>query len=186
LVQSADSFRRRLRYQAQPSAADDHGGTAGAGRDRGAVHAQSPSRAAGKPPIITVTLPIAIPFGAGDTQAIPPGMVFATAAGVPPINTVGTAAGVIGPPTCGLGPWLYGTVNDDPCPSPTRRLPNLRPTRPDVGGAAAIGEQRGPSGLVAGPIPYRSGSLRWSRSDRRASANEQHRRRHRPTAIAGE
>jgi hypothetical protein len=48
----------------------------------------SPSRAAGKPPIITVTLPIAIPFGAGDTQAIPPGMVFATAAGIPPINTV--------------------------------------------------------------------------------------------------
>jgi len=69
----------------------------------------SPGRAAGKPPIITATLPIAIPFGAGDTQAIPPGMVFATAAGIPPINTVGTAAaGVIGPPTCGLGPSMSG------------------------------------------------------------------------------
>jgi hypothetical protein len=63
----------------------------------------------GSPPIITATLPIAIPFGAGDTQAIPPGMVFATAAGIPPINTVGTAAaGVIGPPTCGLGPSMSG------------------------------------------------------------------------------
>ena len=42
----------------------------------------SPRRAAGKPPTVTVMLPIAIPFGAGDTQAIPPGMTFATAAGI--------------------------------------------------------------------------------------------------------
>ncbi len=66
---------------------------------------RSPTRAARKPPISTVMLPIAIPFGSGETHTIPPGMLLATAAGIPPISTVGTAAaGVIGPPTCGLGP----------------------------------------------------------------------------------
>src|SRR6478672_5673423 len=69
----------------------------------------SPRRAAGKLPIMTVMLPIAIPFGAGETQAIPPGIALATAAGIPPISTVMTAAaGVIGPPTCGLGPSIIG------------------------------------------------------------------------------
>lgn len=69
----------------------------------------SPIRAAGKPPIKTVALPIAIPFGAGETQTMPPGTAFATAAGIPPISTVATAAaGVIGPPTCGFGPSVSG------------------------------------------------------------------------------
>ena len=35
---------------------------------------RSATRAAGKPPMVTVMLPIAIPFGAGETQAIPPGI----------------------------------------------------------------------------------------------------------------
>ena len=48
----------------------------------------SPSRAAGKPPMSTVTLPCAIPFGAGETQTMPPGVALATAAGCPPISTV--------------------------------------------------------------------------------------------------
>src|SRR5262245_15505544 len=67
----------------------------------------SPSRAAWKPPIMTVMLPMAIPFGAGDTHTMPPGSLFATAAGLPPMSTVGTVAtGVIGPPTCGFGPSI--------------------------------------------------------------------------------
>src|SRR6478736_10189860 len=78
----------------------------------------SASRAAGKPPIITVMLPMAIPLGAGETQTIPPGIALATAAGIPPISTVGTAAaGVIGPPTCGLGPSINGHI----AMSPARR-----------------------------------------------------------------
>lgn len=66
---------------------------------------RSPSRAAGNPPINTVMLPWAMPFGAGETHTMPPGIAFATAAGRPPMITVGTpAAGVIGPPTWGMTP----------------------------------------------------------------------------------
>jgi hypothetical protein len=65
---------------------------------------RSPTRAAGKPPISTVMLPFAIPFGTGETHGIPPGMALATAADIPPISTVGTVATlVIAPPPCGLG-----------------------------------------------------------------------------------
>ena len=60
-------------------------------------------------------LPWAMPFGAGETQTIPPGMAFATAAGAPPIITDGTAAaGVTGPPTCGLGPSMSGQAARSP------------------------------------------------------------------------
>jgi hypothetical protein len=38
------------------------------------------------------------------------------AAGIPPMRTVGAPGGMIGPPTCGLGPSDIGQV----CMSPTR------------------------------------------------------------------
>src|SRR5918998_1391273 len=79
---------------------------------------RSASRAAGNPPIVTVMLPTAIPFGAGETQAIPPGTLLATAAGMPPMSTVATAAaGVIGPPTCGLTPSTSGQRAESPARS---------------------------------------------------------------------
>jgi hypothetical protein len=76
---------------------------------------RSPMRAAGNPPIKTVVLPIAIPFGAGETHTIPPGKPLATAAGCPPISTVTTAAaGVIGPPTCGVTTSTKGHNAESP------------------------------------------------------------------------
>src|SRR3954447_15188881 len=76
---------------------------------------RSATRAAGKPPINTVMLPMAIPLGAGLTQTIPPGTLFATAAIMPPISTVGTAAaGLMGPPTCGFGPSMRGQTTMSP------------------------------------------------------------------------
>ena len=63
-------------------------------------------------------LPMAMPLGAGETQTMPPGMLLATAAGMPPMSTVGTvAAGVIGPPPWGLGPSMSGQTHMSPARS---------------------------------------------------------------------
>src|SRR5690625_1459557 len=76
------------------------------------------TRAAGKLPMSTVVLPIAMPLGAGDTHTMPPGTELATAAGIPPMSTVGTAAaGVVGPPTWGLGPAVSGHTTVSPARS---------------------------------------------------------------------
>src|SRR5690625_2867618 len=75
----------------------------------------SASRAAGKFPMSTVALPMAMPLGAGEAHTMPPGTEFATAAGIPPMSTVGTAAaGVMGPPTWGLGPSNSGHTTLSP------------------------------------------------------------------------
>jgi len=55
-------------------------------------------RAAGLPPIITVAEPITMLSGGPAQVHILP----TVAAGCPPIKTVGTPGGKIGPPTCGL------------------------------------------------------------------------------------
>src|SRR5918998_4754299 len=76
---------------------------------------RSASRAAGKPPIITVALPMAMPLGAGDTHTMPPGMLLATAAGIPAIRTVGlVAAGGVGPPPWGVGAFQSGEAHISP------------------------------------------------------------------------
>jgi hypothetical protein len=60
---------------------------------------ESPTLAAGLPPIITVADPIIILSG-GPAQV----HIFPTvAAGIPPIKTVGAPGGKIGPPVCGVG-----------------------------------------------------------------------------------
>ena len=69
-------------------------------------------RAAGRPPIMTFIEPFAITSGGPTHVHIPP----TTAAGIPPIITVGTPGGRTGPPTCGFGPSNIGHV----CMSPTR------------------------------------------------------------------
>ncbi len=65
---------------------------------------ESPMRAAGIPPNITVADPFKIVSGGPTHVHIPP----TTAAGIPPINTVGTPGGRIGPPTCGTTPVTIG------------------------------------------------------------------------------
>lgn len=59
---------------------------------------ESPCRAAGCPPIITVVEPMAMLSG-GPAQVH---MFPTVAAGCPPIRTVGMPGGKIGPPVCGL------------------------------------------------------------------------------------
>src|SRR5471032_3473630 len=56
-------------------------------------------RAAGFLPINTLTLPITMLSGGPTQTAIEP----TVAAGIPPINTVGTPGGRMGPPTWGIG-----------------------------------------------------------------------------------
>jgi hypothetical protein len=75
---------------------------------------ESPIRAAGFPPIITVVEPIAIESGGPTHIAIS----VAHAAGCPPINTVGHPGGMIGPPTCGIG-TTAGVCIGHVCISPT-------------------------------------------------------------------
>lgn len=82
-------------------------------------------RAAGLPPIITVEDPPAIASGAPAQVH----WVNATAAGVPPIKTVGTPGGRIRPPTCGFTP-------SGKCGSPTRAVKRGAP----AGGDAAVNE----------------------------------------------
>jgi len=67
---------------------------------------ESPMRAAGIPPIITVDEPMAMLSG-GPTQIA---MSPTRAAGIPPIRTVGELGGKIGPPTCGTTPVTIGQV----------------------------------------------------------------------------
>jgi len=59
----------------------------------------SPIRAAGLPPIITVTEPLTIASGGPVQVQVSP----TTAAGNPPISTFGTPGPVTGPPTWGIG-----------------------------------------------------------------------------------
>src|SRR3954452_19287814 len=116
---------------------------------------ESPILAAGKPPIVTVRLPWAIPLGAGERHTMPPGALFATAAGAPPISTVGTAAaGVIGPPPCGLGPSESGQS----AVSPTRSAGPVGIYRPTVPGTVRITREM----LLSrhGPGKSRTGQLR--------------------------
>ncbi len=75
---------------------------------------ESPILAAGILPIITLLDPFAIESGGPTHIHILP----TVAAGIPPISTVGTPGGAIGPPTCGIG----GTAGDcigHVCISPT-------------------------------------------------------------------
>lgn len=65
---------------------------------------ESPSLAAGMPPISTVPDPAAIVSGGPVQVAISPTL----AAGMPPISTVGHPGGRIGPPTCGTVPVTIG------------------------------------------------------------------------------
>jgi hypothetical protein len=65
---------------------------------------ESPSRAAGIPPIKTVVEPIAIVSGGPTQTHISP----TRAAGNLPIITVGHPGPTIGPPTCGTGPVAAG------------------------------------------------------------------------------
>ena len=67
---------------------------------------ESPKRAAGVPPTMTVADPFTIESG-GPTQVH---MQPTFAAGMPPISTVGAPGGRIGPPTCGTGPVVIGHV----------------------------------------------------------------------------
>ena len=63
---------------------------------------ESPSRAAGFPPIITVADPLMmVAGGPAQTQESP-----TRAAGKPPMSTTGVPAGSIGPPTCGVPPGV--------------------------------------------------------------------------------
>ena len=63
---------------------------------------ESPSRAAGFPPIITVADPlIMVAGGPAQTHESP-----TRAAGKPPMSTTGAPPGSIGPPTCGVPPGV--------------------------------------------------------------------------------
>lgn len=72
-------------------------------------------RAAGCPPIRTVTEPITMGAGGPTHVHIPP----RTAAGMLAIKTVGAPGGMIGPPTCGIG-GTAGVIIGQTCMSPTR------------------------------------------------------------------
>src|SRR6185437_10435863 len=65
---------------------------------------ESPSRAAGWPPISTVGEPMTMLSGGPTHTAMSP----KRAAGKPPISTVGAPGAEIGPPTCGTGPVVIG------------------------------------------------------------------------------
>jgi hypothetical protein len=59
------------------------------------------------PPIKTVADPMAMESGGPVQVAISPTL----AAGIPPMSTVGSPGGKIGPPTCGTGPgFIIGHV----------------------------------------------------------------------------
>jgi hypothetical protein len=73
---------------------------------------ESPMRAAGFPPIMTVAEPLMTVSG-GPTQTA---LLLMMAAGKLPIKTVGTPGGRSGPPTCGTGPLNAGQT----CMSVTR------------------------------------------------------------------
>src|SRR2546422_11143762 len=90
----------------------------------------SPIRAAGRPPINTVKLPIAMTSGGPAHAARSP----TRAAGSPPISAVGHPGGKIGPPTCGTSTVTIGQV----CISP-----NLA-----AGGMRSLLPLRFPDGLI--------------------------------------
>jgi hypothetical protein len=73
---------------------------------------ESPIRAAGIPPIMTVAEPITMVSGGPVHVAMSPTL----AAGIPPINTVGHPGGITGPPTWGTVPVTIGQT----CISPIR------------------------------------------------------------------
>src|SRR6185436_6203080 len=87
-------------------------------------------RAAGLPPISTVDEPLAIVSG-GPTHVH---MLPTVAAGRPPIRTVGTPGGRIGPPTCGTGPVVIGHV----CMSVMRAAGGIRTIFPHAGPADQV------------------------------------------------
>ena len=72
---------------------------------------ESPCRAAGCPPIMTVDDPTMMLSGGPAQVQLPP----TTAAGWLPMSTVGTPAGSIGPPVCGLP---FGFAIGQVCMSP--------------------------------------------------------------------
>lgn len=77
---------------------------------------ESPIRAAGIPPIITVADPLIIESGGPTHVHISP----MTAAGIFPINTVGFPGPVIGPPTWGMGEGKAGVCIGQVCISVNR------------------------------------------------------------------
>jgi hypothetical protein len=83
---------------------------------------ESPMRAAGMPPIITVADPMAMVSGGPVQVQLSP----TTAAGRLPTNTVGTPGPTMGPPTCGMGLGTAGVCMGQVCISVNRAANDIR------------------------------------------------------------
>jgi hypothetical protein len=85
---------------------------------------ESPMRAAGIPPIITVADPMAMVSGGPMQVQLSP----TTAAGMLPINTVGTPGPTMGPPTWGMGLGTAGVCMGQVCISVNRAANDILPS----------------------------------------------------------